>query len=499
MSESLVVNRVRSGFYLDSVALMRASRAVEGFTGVEAASLMIGTEANRALLEDAALLADDGRKAGANDLIISVRAIDAAAADAAIDAAIELLDRPATADGAKSGWNPKSLDGALGMLPDANLALVSVPGAFAAREARRAMRRGLNVMVFSDNVAVADERALKEEARERGLLMMGPDCGTAIIAGAPLGFANAVPRGDVGIVSASGTGLQEVSCLIARAGGGISHAIGVGGRDLSDAVGGITTLAAIDALDSDPGTRRIVLISKPPGAQVAARVFERIAASAKPFTVCFFGIEAPAPPANAELAPTLRTAAEHALGGVTLGGDFDPATAEIDLAPERNRILGLYAGGTLCAEAQAVLLVAGEEVRSNAPIPGAAALSDGAGKAGHELNDLGADEYTLGRPHPMIDPGVRRDALAGALADPSLAVVLLDVVIGYGAHDDPAGETAREVAGIERGPAIVASVCGTDADPQVHRDQVEILRRAGVIVAPSNAHAAEQALAIIRR
>ncbi|MDP6603296.1 MAG: transcriptional regulator, partial [Rhodospirillales bacterium] len=324
MSQSLVVNRVRTGFYLDSVALMRASRAVEGFAGVEAASLMIGTEANRALLDDAALLADDGRKAGANDLIIAVRAIDAAAADAAIEGAIELLDRPASADGAKSGWNPKSLDGALKMLPDANLALVSVPGAFAAREARRAMRRGLNVMVFSDNVAVADERALKEEARERGLLMMGPDCGTAIIAGAPLGFANAVPRGDVGIVSASGTGLQEVSCLIARAGGGISHAIGVGGRDLSDAVGGITTLSAIDALDADPGTRRIVLISKPPGGAVAARVFERIAASAKPFTVCFFGMDAPVLPANAALAPTLRAAADHALGGVTLGGDFDP-------------------------------------------------------------------------------------------------------------------------------------------------------------------------------
>ncbi len=496
---SAVVNRVRPGFYLDSVALMRASRAVEGFAGVEAAALMIGTEANRALLDDAALLDDLGRDAGANDLIIAIRATGAKAAEAAIEGAIELLDRPAAADGGATGWNPKSLDGALAALPGANLAIVSVPGAFAAREARRALLRGLHVMVFSDNVPVAEERALKEEARARGLLMMGPDCGTAIIAGAPLGFANAVPAGDIGIVSASGTGLQEVACLIARHGGGISHAIGVGGRDLSDAVGGITTLAAIDALDADPATARIVLISKPPGAAVAARVYQRIANSAKPFTVCLFGIGEPELPANASFVPTLRAAAEHALGGVTLGESFDSSTADVELGSDRHRIVGLFAGGTLCAEAQTVLIAAGEAVRSNAPIPGALALSDGDGNGGHELIDLGADAYTLGRPHPMIDPAVRGDVLAGALADPAVAVILLDVVIGYGAHDDPAGEIARVIGAADGGPTVVASVCGTDADPQIHADQVEILRRAGVLVAPSNAHAAELALAIVKR
>ena len=497
MSDAVVVNRVRAGFYLDSVALMRASRTVEERAGVEAAALMIGTEANRALLDDAALLAEAGRGAGANDLIVAVRAADAAAAEGAIEAALELLDRPAPATAGASEWVPRSLDTALRALPGANLAIVSVPGAFAAREARRALARGLNVMVFSDNVSVADERALKEEARARGLLMMGPDCGSAIIAGAPLGFANAVNRGEIGIVAASGTGLQEVSCLIARAGGGISHAIGVGGRDLSDAVGGITTLAAIDALDADAATQRIVLISKPPGAAVTARVFERIAASAKPFTVCFFGLDAPVVPANAAFTPTLRAAAEHALGGATLGADFDPPPAGRD--PGRHRIVGLYAGGTLCAEAETILIAAGEAVRSNVPIPGALPLSPGDADGGHVLIDLGADEYTLGRPHPMIEPAVRREALARALADDSAAVILLDVVIGHGAHHDPAGAIAGVLAGVTRRPAVVASVCGTDGDPQVYGDQVEILRRAGAIVAPSNAHAAEAALAVIGR
>lgn len=496
---SAVVNQVRLGFYLDSLALMRTSRAVEGFAGVEAASLMIGTDANRALLDDAVLLDDVGRNAGANDLIIAVRATDTGAAEAAVLGAIELLERPAAVDGGGTGWNPKSLDGALRELPGANLAIVSVPGAFAAREARRALGRGLNVMVFSDNVTIAEERDLKEDANARGLMMMGPDCGSAIIGGTPLGFANAVPSGDIGIVSASGTGLQEVACLIARGGGGISHAIGVGGRDLSDAVGGITTLSAIDALDADPETSRIILISKPPGPEVATRIYDRIGKSPKSFTVCLFGIDQPALPANAKFAPTLREAAEHALGGVTLGADFDPASFEIDISLDRHRIIGLYAGGTLCAEAQTLLIAAGETVRSNAPIPGALSILDGDEFSGHEIIDLGADEYTLGRPHPMIEPVVRSDTFAGAFADPAVAVILLDVVIGYGAHEDPAGEVARAIDGLDRGAAVVASVCGTDADPQVYTDQVKVLRQVGVLVAPSNAHAAELALSIVKR
>ena len=261
----MLVNRVEAGRYLDSVALMRVSRRLEALPGIEAAALMIGSPSNKALLRDAGLLAPDGEKATSNDLIIAVRGTQSGKA---LQAALEMLleTKPAGRDGLP---HARSLAGALELLPQASLALISVPGEFAAYEARKALERGLNALVFSDNVPIEDEAALKRFAAQRQLLLMGPDCGTALIAGTPIAFANAVPRGDIGIVSASGTGLQEVSSLIARMGGGVSHGIGVGGRDLDARIGALGTLAAIDALERDPGTARMVLISKPPAREVA--------------------------------------------------------------------------------------------------------------------------------------------------------------------------------------------------------------------------------------
>ena len=485
-------NRVRSGFYLDSVALMRLSQQVAALAGVSEAAMMIGTESNKAILDEAGLLAGNGRNAGPNDLIVAVRAASKSDADAALTEALALIDRPRSGGEDDDGWRPRSLDTAFSALPDANLALISVPGEYAAREARQALTRGLNVMIFSDNVPVAEEIALKEEARDRGLLVMGPDCGTALIAGVPLAFANEVPRGDIGIVSASGTGLQEVSTLIARLGGGVSHGIGVGGRDLGAEVGGIMTLAAIDALDADPETRRIVVISKPPAPDVARRILARIGESEKPFVVCLVGLDsAPELPGNARLAPTLKAAAE-------LATDREMPVPEIAAPPSsgRWRICGLYSGGTLCAEAQTILCDAGEKVASNVPVPGASAVP---APECHSLIDLGADSYTVGRPHPMIDPAIRAAPLAEALAEPETAVVLLDVVIGHGAHADPAADVAARLAAFNCGPAVIASVCGTEQDPQVYSAQVATLRQAGVMVAPSNADAAAMALAVIRQ
>lgn len=487
---SVTVNEVRRGFYLDSVALMRVARTIGDLPGVEESALMMGTAANQVLMEDAGVLDDAGAAAGANDLVVAVRAADRASAEAAIAEAAHLLDRPKT-QGAAQAWRPKTLRHAVRMAPDANLALISVPGPYAAAEARKAIRRGLHAMIFSDNVPVADERALKEEARERGTLVMGPDCGTAIVGGVPLAFANAVPRGDIGIVGASGTGMQEVSCLIAQHGGGVSHALGVGGRDLSDEVGGISTLMAMDMLDADPATRHVVLISKPPSGDVARRVVERIGKSAKPWTVCFIGGGDIDLPANATAATTLKAAAEDALGAAFPAADRTPLVP----GAGRTRAVGLYSGGTLCAEAQIVFRDAGQSVASNAPVPGAAGLD---AAAGHRFIDLGDDAYTQGRPHPMIDPAVRDAALREALTDPAVAVVLLDIVIGYGAHDDPAGHVAMlldRIVGPR--PHIVASVTGTDADPQGRGAQEAILERAGVSVLPCNADAAAYALGCI--
>lgn len=492
-------NRIRKGFYLDSVALMRLSRELSQRPGVEDAALMIGSASNKALLRDAGLLAEAGEAAGANDLIIAVRGASGTAAEQAVQAAEASLARGVTREAGASQWRPRSLATALESLPGANLALISVPGEFAAAEARTALRRGLHVMMFSDNVSVEDECALKQEARERGLLLMGPDCGTALISGVPLAFANEIPRGAIGIVSASGTGLQEVSCLIARRGGGVSHGIGVGGRDLSEAVGGVMTLAAIDALDRDPRTERIVLVSKPPAAAVAYAVLRRVGDCAKPFVVCFLGAGAVELPGNATLARTLEEAARRALPGED-APPFDAGAQAVAAHPRSGTDLrGLFCGGTLCAEAQIVLADAAERVRSNVPVPGAERLGTG-DLRGHCLLDLGADEYTVGRPHPMIDPALRDRMLGEALADPAVGVALLDVVIGYGAHADPAAEIAAVLARAPRErPAVVASVCGTDGDPQGHARQAARLREAGVLVAPSNADAAALAGAIVRR
>ncbi|TDL81257.1 acyl-CoA synthetase FdrA [Palleronia sediminis] len=491
----VLVNEIRRGFYLDSVALMRLSREVAGAEGVIEAALMMGSPSNLAIMRDAGLI-EAGCDARPNDLVLGLRARDAAAAEAARALALEGLDRP-RASAAAEDWRPRSIAAATEALPAANLALVSVPGDFAATEARRALGRGLNVLMFSDNVALEDERSLKLEARERGLLMMGPDCGTAILNGTPLAFANRVARGAVGIVGASGTGIQEVSCLVSEAGRGISHAIGVGGRDLKHEIGGITTMMALELLDADPATDRIVLISKPPHPEVAAAVLDRIAQSAKPHVVCFIGADPMDLPPGATQAFTLHEAAEMALDGARIGAGFSPDAAPRDMQGERRagRIEGLFCGGTLAAEAQIVLRRAGRNPVSNAPVPGVAHVGDGA--AGDRVLDLGADEYTRGRPHPMIDPSVRDEMLARALGDDAVGAILLDLVIGFGAHDDPAGQTA-EVLAAHAGPRppVVASVTGTAADPQDKARQAATLRAAGIVVAPSNAQASALAVTL---
>ncbi len=493
----VVINEVRRGFYLDSVALMRLSRVIAERAGVEEAALMMGTPTNKRIMADAGLLVVAGQAAEGGDLVIGIRADSQARANEVLQEALSELDKPAGHGGAAPQWRPRSTRAALKQVPDSNLALISVPGDFAAAEARKALRRGLHVMMFSDNVSLAAEVALKHEARALGRLVMGPDCGTAIINGVPLAFANAVPRGPIGLIGASGTGLQEVSCLIAQGGGGISHAIGVGGRDLKEEVGGITTLMALDALDADPGTKHIVLISKPPAAGVAARILERIGASAKSFTICFIGASDLALPVNARLADTLKAAAEDALGGVGLGTGFDPAARTGRPTPERDAVWGLFTGGTLCAEAQVIFRAAGQSVGSNAPVPGALPLDRAA--TGHRLIDLGADEFTHGRPHPMIDPSVRDDVLVEALASSRVGVILLDVVIGFGAHADPAGHLAHVLTAHRRPDdvRVIASVTGTDGDPQGRTAQAAKLEAAGVMVAPSNADAATLALACL--
>jgi FdrA protein len=492
-----VWNFVRRSAYHDSVTLMRLTRDMEAVPGVRRAAAMMATPHNKELLHEARLLAAEAEDATAGDLVIAVMADAEEAAGNARCAAEAALDRRAgRVEGATR--RPRTLDGALRILSDASLALISVPGAHAATEARRCLRAGLHVMLFSDNVPVFAEVELKRLALERGLLLMGPDCGTSIIGGVPLGFANAVPRGRIGLLGASGTGLQEVSTLVAAAGEGISQAIGLGGRDLSDDVGGLMAERALTLLADDSDTEVLCLLGKPPGPRVAERLAARLAALGKPCVVHFAG--QPSPPGFALAATTLEDAAVAAVA-LARGQAPEPVeftappgeiaraidTASTALRPGQRFVRGVYSGGTLAYEALALLR---GKLGESAPL----ALGDG---DGHRVTDLGEDRFTVGRPHPMIDGTLRREWIAREARDPATAVLLLDVVLGYGAHPDPAGELipAIEAAVVDartsrRGLTVAASVCGTDRDPQGRRAQIARLEGAGVIVMPSNAQAA---------
>jgi succinyl-CoA synthetase alpha subunit len=515
VEQGSLLTRVRGQFYLDSVALMRMSRALTQREGVQDAAMMMGTPANIEILLNAGLLlaqtVSEADAPGPGDLILSVRAETAETALKALDEAEQLLAQPQQTRSSRS-WQPRSIDRAVVEYPEANLALISVPGAFAVSEARKAIRRGLHAMIFSDNVPMKDEAELKRESRDLGLLVMGPDCGTCVINGVPLAFANKLPRGDTGIIGASGTGIQEVSCLLAGNGVGISHAIGVGGRDLSADVGGISTLMALDALDLDEATRHIVVIGKPPAPEVAARIQQRIAQSSKTFTICFIGAEASDLPVNAKWASTLLEAAQQAeafakadkpgsslqqndvKNGKLWNSKQSSLAEQVKQDNQSGRFIrGLFCGGTLCAEAQVVCLRTGLAVSSNAAIPGVSATVT---PNRHTLIDLGADEYTQGKPHPMIDPAVRDPLLVAALSDETTGVVIVDVVIGLGAHDDPAGQLVSSLPQnySDSQIAIIASVTGTEDDPQIRSRQVARLQSAGVIVAQSNAEAATLAI-----
>jgi succinyl-CoA synthetase alpha subunit len=509
------LSRIIPNTYRDSVSLMQLSASLKEVAGVEEASAIMATEGNLALLAEVGLV-DRGMAAQPSDLLVVVRAKSEAAANAAVarvEAALKARAPSAAPGGPVAAAAPRSIGMALDASPDANLALVSVPGEYAAAEAQKALARGLNVMLFSDNVALADEIALKREASNRQLLVMGPDCGTAIIDGVPLAFANRVRRGAVGCVAASGTGLQQVTALVDRLGEGLSQAIGTGGRDLKEEVGGLTMLAGLDALAADRETKVIVLISKPPAPAVAAHVLAAAAKARKPVVVCFVGAAAAKLPGRS--LHQVRTLEDAARAAVALArGRKPPKPASAPhlgkgvprLARGQRFVRGLFSGGTFCYEASLLLGEALGQVWSNAPVRHEDELDDPFKSRGHTVIDLGDDVFTRGRPHPMIDHRLRNERMVREARDPEVAVILVDVVLGYGSHPDPAAEMAPAIAAARaaaakrgRRIAFVGAVCGTDADPQGLARQEAALAKAGVILGSSNAEAVRIAAAIARR
>ncbi len=499
----IVRSVVKPSAYADSVALMLVQREVRELPGVQEAGAVMGTDANKELLRDAGLLTPEVEAAGPNDLILVVRADSEQAATAALERAQALLTQPRRA--AEGEYRPRTVGAAARMLEGATLALVSVPGRFAAGVAREALDAGLHVMVFSDNVPLDAEISLKQAAAARGLLLMGPDCGTAILGGAALGFANRVRRGTVGIVGAAGTGIQQVASLVHQGGAGISHALGTGSRDLHRDVGGLTARAALAALAADPRTEVIVLISKPPSPDVASALLGLARTLSKPVVVAFLGASV----ADGGPLRGARTLEDAARLAVRLATGRDPrwpqwealpAQEAARLAPTQKYVRGLYSGGTLCYEALILLERYVGPVWSNTPLDPDRALESGTRSREHTVVDMGADEFTVGRLHPMLDQSLRIQRMLREADDPEVAVLLLDVVLGYGAHPDPARELAPAIRQArERARAagrwlpVVVSVCGTEDDPQDYQAQVSALLDAGAIVQATNAQAARLA------
>jgi len=505
--------QVRSGAYYDSVVLMQLQRSLAGLPGVLDAGVVMGTAANKEILAQTGLLAPEAEAAAADDLVIVIQAEDGQAAETALLQVDHLLTK--RRGGVEHDYLPKSLESAAQMLPDAHWVLISVPGRYAAGVTRQALRLGKNVFLYSDNVSLEDEISLKQMAAQNGLLVMGPDCGTAIVNGVGLGFANKVRRGPIGLVAASGTGLQQVSARIHQLGGGITHALGTGGRDLSESVGAITAHQGVDLLRRDPDTKVLVLISKPPSARVADRLLHEARSAGKPVVVDFIGYCPPSRQVdNLHFVSTFDEAAEMAVqlvGGTPHTGttpaamDPDQALALEQFAPGQQYLRGLFSGGTLAYEALLLLQDYLPAVYSNAPLRKEYRLPNSLVSQEHTIIDLGEDEFTVGRLHPMMDNDLRIRCLLQEARDPQVAVILLDVVLGFGAHPDPAGELAPAIVEARaaaqatgRFLEVVAVVVGTDEDPQDLHAQTQKLVQAGAHVETSNDAAVRYAGQLLR-
>lgn len=507
---------VRRGIYRDSISLMQISTELSKLPGVYQAAVVMATELNRRVLAEAGFAGREVSQADSDGMVVAIEAKDQPSIDGALAAADKLLlEQGAVPAGQKRV--SRSLDEAVQELPGANLAVISVPGRFARREASRALARGLNVFLFSSNVPIEDEVELKALAKERGLLMMGPDCGTSIINHKVLGFGNVVREGGIGLVSASGTGIQEVSTLIHKAGLGVSQAIGTGSSDMSEEVGGTTMLEGIRRLEADPKTEVIVLVSKPPAPKVAAKILRVVKGAKKPVVVNFLGADLDKDDLGGAIgATTLEDAAAAACAaagqrpfgrrGIT---DELASAAKVEwskLAPTQRYVRGLFAGGTLCFESQVILGRSVGDVYSNGPVQPRLKIDGQAPGKENTCVDMGAEEFVEGRLHPMIDFTLRNKRILKEASDPGVAVLLLDVELGYGSNPDPAGELAPSIRAAKtlaqeagRFLSVVASIVATEGDSQDLKRQRATLEGAGALVAPSNASATELAALIASR
>lgn len=492
---------IKKSTYFDSVSLMALSTKANKIEGVCQAVIAMGAELNKDVLRNVGLYTDDVKDATPGDLMIVVSAENEEMFEKIYEE-IDVLMKKKEEASLHQEAQFSSFDAAVKKLEGANLAIISVPGVYAFREAKKALNNNVNAMLFSDNVSIEQEVALKQLAHEKGLLVMGPDCGTAILGGKGLCFANSVRRGDIGIIGASGTGSQEVSVRIHDFGGGVSHLIGTGGRDLSAEVGGITMLDSLEALESDPETKVILLLSKQPAQSVAAKIYEAVRECKKPVVICFLGgNREEVEKSGAVFAKTTEEAALKAVELSGLKGTVEAHPLNMAFIEEvkgklkdgQKYIRGLYCGGTLCDESARLVSEKFSNVYSNISKDPNLKLKDVHESKEHTFIDFGDDEFTKGRPHPMIDPSLRIERFYQEARDKEVAVIVLDFELGYGSHPDPIGvmipaikEIKEELKNEGRHLEILAYVLGTDKDAQDLESSVKQLEAVGVTVASSS-------------
>ena len=510
-----VFTRIKSRTYQDSLKLMRISGEIQSMPDILEAFAFMGTEINKKTRIPQDLQTDETRMAGPDDLILLVKSNNEQAALDAL-ASFDRKMNETVAVGKSSEQSPATFDGGIELSPGANLAIISVPGEYAAYQAMRALQLGLNVLLFSDHVSLDDEIALKDFALDQNLLMMGPDCGTAIISGVPLCFGNIVSWGGIGVVGASGTGTQELTSMVDVLGEGISHAIGTGGRDLSEKVDARMTVFAINLLAEDPQTKVIAVISKPPAPSAVKKVLDALNRSKKPSVLVLIGADREESTNEVHFAATLEEGAAKAAALVRGGNpklvkhaferkEFPgKLTESIALLGEKQKLLrGFFTGGTLAGEAAWMVQQDFGPVITNTSIKGRKEWTGQVLPSEDIILDLGDDAFTQGAVHPMIDPSYRNQLVQDAIADSQTALILCDVVIGLGSHPDPAGILAESVrtasANVKHPPIIIASITGTEKDPQVRSKQKQVLEAAGVFVFDSAQYAAETCIWIIKQ
>ena len=486
--------KIIAGKYLDSVKLMLISRELRSLKGVLEAVAIVATSENREILKASDMLAEEINSASENDIVIVIKADNAKNAAEAINKAEELINKP-PANEYNQTPIPQAftLEKAIATLRGADLCIISIAGKYAAAEAEKALEKGLHILLFSDNVSIEDELSLKQKALKKGLLMMGPDCGTAILNGVPLAFANNVPCGKIGIVSASGTGLQEISSTIANLGGGISQAFGTGGRDGKKEIGGLMLTACLEYLLEDENTEVIIVTGKPPCEEVQKKLWELISHSSKPVIANFLiPMQVPELP-NLYYVRSLSETAFFACKKAGIEVKTAKLAEDFPLPKLRGPYLrGLYSGGTLCQEAiQVYLDNFGCEPFNNVTDQAFFRLTDGWQTKENSIIDLGADEFTIGRPHPMIDYSLRLQKLAQEANDPKVGIILLDVVLGFGAHPNPAEELVPALQKLPADLVVVCHLLGTDGDPQNRQKQKKELEQAGAYVFTSHHSACE--------